>query len=176
MTTSDKTREQSEPGFSLFWGIYGQVAAALGALSLLVFTSHFFDVGLKGVIRDSFEWWVHTVRPVVGYPIHWMVQQLPEVWRFEVPDIVKDYFAVGIVSVFSLHRVDGPPSISDGGKELSHFLLVFFIWPFALTVTLFVMLEVLRGKESLRALYQMTLFAAPIIYLGLIFAANIWIL
>ncbi|MFN9355662.1 MAG: hypothetical protein ACK6A4_02380 [Alphaproteobacteria bacterium] len=174
MTTSDETRAQRGPGLSLFLGIYGQIAAVLGALSLIVFLGNVIDLGLKGVIREIVEWWVLNVRPIVGLPIHWLVQQLPETWRFEVPDILKDYFAVGVVTVLSLLRVevtfDGTSSISpltpDGREKLGLALLLLSVWP------LIVYWAIVAWNET-RLVF---LFLSPLIYLGLILASNTWLL
>lgn len=173
MATSDDAGESSGPKFSLFWGIYGQVAAVLGAFSLLVFTSHFIDVGLKGVIKDAFDWWVFNVRPLVGYPIQWLVQQLPEALRFEVPDIVKDYFAVGVVSSFSMVR-SAPSRLGEAFLSLS--LLYFFLWPVAVLYgLLFLFVEATRDAPDDDGFFGVVIYLAPLIYLGLILAANTWL-
>ncbi|MFN9355664.1 MAG: hypothetical protein ACK6A4_02390 [Alphaproteobacteria bacterium] len=182
MTTSDHAGESSGPKFSLFWGIYGQVAAVLGAITLLVFASHFVDVGLKGVIREAFDWWVLNVRPLVGQPIQWLVSQLPEAWRFEVPEIMKDYVAVGAVSLFSFVR-----TIFGYGGEWSEFFdwesiwtcfLLLTLWPlFMFWWPLWVSFDYFRGEKSDSEVVVFSwLYAAPLIYLILIFAANTWLL
>lgn len=198
MTTSYEAGESSGPKFSLFWGIYGQVAAILGAITFLVFISHFVDVGLKGVVREAFEWWVVNVRPLVGQPIQWLVQQTPETWRFEVPDAVKDYVAGGIVTALSWVRaqrvVVGPNRYVESGS----LALAFIAWPSFVAMPLFLSLtlfglfvaklfrgiDVGSGSPSFSEWLSSTigellpivsLSALPVVYLLLILVANIWL-
>ena len=73
------TVEPQETRTSLFWLAYGQVAAMLGAFSLLVFLTHVIEFGLQGVVREAFEGWTGYVRPTIGYPIQWCLDQLPKI-------------------------------------------------------------------------------------------------
>lgn len=94
-------------GVSLFWLVYGQIAAVLGALSLLALLTNFADFGLKGVVRTAFDLWAQTARPLAASLVHALVTVLPEAWRFEPPTILKDYAAVGVMLFFSHIRAFG---------------------------------------------------------------------
>lgn len=168
-----------KPKFSLFWGIYGQIAAIFGALSLLVFVGHFFDVGLKGVLRDAVQWWIDNVRPVVGAPVQWLINQLPESWRFELSPLWKDYLGVGVVSALAFVRAmfRMVPSVR-GGMPLVMLLLfglgIVLAWP-AWTIFGIVGFLVLSSQgEADATIWVMAL--SPLIYLGLALAANEWLL
>lgn len=176
---------------SLLLIVYGQIAAMFGAFSLLVFLTHFFDLGLKGVIREAFDGWVQSVRPVIGYPLEWVASLLPSYMRFAVPDVAKDYLGVGIVYALSeirarmalghLHPWNIPSKYRP--PWISNILRSIFLWP--LDMLLFVT-EVLssfasdEGTELDRLRRSLTtrlfvLTIAPLVYLGLLFATNAWL-
>lgn len=167
---------------AFLWLVYGQISAMIGALSLLVFITHFVDVGLDGAIRDTVQWWIQNVRPVVGYPIQWIVHQLPEAWRFEVPDVWKDYFAVGLVSVASFMRelfrtddyVGETPLGSDNPFLI--FLSVMLVWPMGVFGAIFTIAQDLLFDDwSAEKIRFFVLWLSPVFYLGAIVAANAWL-
>jgi hypothetical protein len=184
--------EKPAGGRSLFWLAYGQIAAMLGALSMLVFLTHLFDFELRGAVRDAVGVWTQVVRPLVGDPIQWLVNFLPANWRFEVGGIVKDYFAVALTFALSnlravlrflpdellsvgLHRV----GLFFGGLlmlvalvRLLALWLLWLLWPLLVPILL---IGPLTGVKQIadRTVALSTL--APLIYLGLLFAANAWL-
>lgn len=168
-------------GQSLFWLVYGQIAAMLGAFSLLVFLHNFFDLGLKGIIADAFEGWTGYVRPVVGVPLQWLSDRLPEAYRFDVPDVLKDYLAVGLVTATSLMRavaqVDGWSATREGISEELGFaagllLTAVVAWPVALFMGAWYTFD---NRQDASAPTIFVLWVTPLIYLGLLFAANAWL-
>lgn len=169
------TANGSEPrgGSSLFWLVYGQIAALLGAFSLLVFLTDFFNFGLKGVIQEVFDVWVTYVRPLVGHPLQALADLLPPEWRFAVPEPVKDYLAVGVVMQLSLLRTLALMGSSISRKTLLRSLNLILIWPLGVPAFLY---GYWRGSEIDREGAALTaMFLAPLIYLGLLLAANAWL-
>lgn len=168
MPATDQAR-RPEPGTSFFWLAYGQVAALLAAFSLLVFLTHFFDVGLKGLVREAFDVWTDHVRPFVGWPLQALVGLSP--WRVEVPDIVKDYLAVGLVLALSFHRMTLVLFAGRFPREMGYALWLVvcgLLWPLAVPWTI-------RDVSDRRALKAVVIWLAPLLYLVLLFVAN-WIL
>lgn len=160
---------------SVVWLAYGQIAAMLGAFSTLVFLTHFFDVGLKGVVREAFEGWVHYVRPWVGYPLERVINLLPQEWRFPIPTLVLDYVAVGITSFLGVVRmfptVLRPPTWGDGWWLLTMSLL---LWPYFLFHRIRLFLGTgLSWHPEVRNRWLG--YFAPFIYLALLFAANFFL-
>lgn len=163
---------------SLLWLVYGQIAAMLGAFSLLVFLTHFVDVGLKGIVRDAFEGWVAYVRPIIGYPLQLLIDQLPEAWRFDLPNAVKDYLAVGVVLEVSFERAVAlhPDYWKDVRKLrpgqivtwVSNVLATIVIWPKLVVAALS---DLVVGKWPLFHV----VWLSPLVYLGLLLAANAWL-
>lgn len=191
---------QRENSFSFLWRAYGQVAAMLGAFSLLVFLTHFYDFGLKGVVRDAFDVWTENVRPFVGHPIQWAVNLLPEAWRFEVTPIVKDYFGVSLVTLGSMMRAgfagdeesESPAGIETILRMLATTALA-MLWPIAIVLFLFVLVtddlpEEWRQEDSAnkelrdgfiarrnRFRLTMAIVLSPLIYLAGLFALNAYL-
>lgn len=185
-------REQAgerHPGTDFLWFVYSQAAAMLGAFSLLVFLSHFFDFGLKGIIADAMAVWNGSVRPMIGRPLQWIVDLLPASLRFHLTDLQKDYCAVGLVAVFSAARIAirdrlflGRTPIWHGAwiaEIVSHLwglIWLFFFWPVALAyllVTLPFAIFVADDRQHLwRSVARAAVFLAPLAYLGALFAAN----
>lgn len=149
-------------GRSLFWLMYAQIAAMLGAFSFVVFLRNYVDLGLRGVIEQAVDGWVRVVRLLVGLPLQAIADLLPEAWRFHVPVVATDYLAVGILMVFSAVRVFGRPPV--GGA-----VLTLFLWPVVLGAAL------LRMAETAEKRREITVMLTPFIYLGLLFAANAWL-
>ena len=172
MTTSEEAREQGGPGFSLFWGIYGQVASVLGALSLIVFLSSIIDLGPHGIVREAIDWWVESVRPL-GAPAFdqyekYSGQALSDFWR--------DYFLLGVITTISYARsIRGEKSMSAVGIIIFciELALNFYAWPLVILKT---QLERLRDHPTPSALVQVAIVFSPVIYFGLILAANTWLL
>ena len=161
-------------GTSIFWLVYGQIAAMLGAFSLLVFLTHFFDVGLKGVIRDAFDAWVTYVRPVIGFPLQFIVELLPDKWRFAVPEFAKYYLVVGIVTLASYVRfgLHSRYSFFPRGyvvRVLIALLEPLLAWPYWTIKWLW------RGLVGPWPLAGIATFLSPVLYLALLFAANAWL-
>lgn len=169
---------EAKQGRSFFWLVYGQIAAMLGAFSILVFVTHFVDVGLKGIIAQAFEGWVQYVRPAVGLPLQWIIDLLPPAWRIEVPDVAKDYAAVGLVNVLSFvraHRAYGEPITFATRDDVVGLLFLLAFWPVMMGLTVAMALDFLVGRRE-PYLQRFVMWIAPLIYLGLLFAANAWLL
>jgi len=174
---SDGDEDKRGDRSSLFWLAYGQIAAMLGAFSLLVFASHFFDLGLKGVVREAFEGWVEYVRPTVGIPLQWLVDKLLEAWHFVVPTVVKDYFAIGLVLALSFFRalitVD-PDAFKRGDENVAtgvfmYMTLLTVAWPIGALIIWRAFARVDRARIFFGLLF------APLVYLALLVAANVWL-
>jgi hypothetical protein len=183
MTAIEQPEGRRPP--SAFWFAYGQVTAMLGALSLLVFLTHLFDFGLKGVVRDAFDVWTQYVRPFVGHPLQWLVNQLPEALRFKLSDTWKDYFAAGGVLFLSQFRFAlreelalGRPFASQVVALAIVFFPLFLFWPLWIVVLLPSLFAGGGGSTQgvdERLNRQAIAGLAPLLYLGLLFAANAWL-
>jgi hypothetical protein len=168
--------EQTTSRQGIFLLIYGQVMALLGAFSLLVVLTHFFELGLRGVVQDAFEVWRNNIRPLFGHPLQGLVDLLPKTLQFAVPDLIKDYLAVGAVSAFSWARamVVGGFRLRLSAIEWMSILLV--AWPFGVGQMLYEWVgDIMSGQKEINYLPFMALFFAPLVYLGLLFAANAWL-
>lgn len=151
----------------------------LGAFSLLVFLTDFVDVGLKGVIRDAFDGWVFYVRPAAGYLLQLLNSLLPSGWRFELQPIEKDYFAVGLVLSLSFLRSLGlTRSTRSLIANLALFAGTMLVWPLALVggVAALLYTALVGDADYQRIGRDVALIYSPLIYLGLLFAANAWLL
>jgi hypothetical protein len=162
MSTTE-TKEPPVSGFSLFWLAYGQVAAILGAISLIVIAGHFVDFGLKGVVQQTVEWWIENVRPLFGAIFQGLINLLPEGWRFELHDFFKDYLVVGIILILSAMRVDAEARTPR--FLLGTMPLLLIMWPYWIWFVIFPVTE--RTNLS-----EIILWLAPLIYMALILLLN----
>jgi hypothetical protein len=175
MTPEDTSRSaDSRPG-SVLWLVYGQVSAMLGAFSLLVLVSQFVEVGLNDVIRTAADYWAYQVRPLVGYPIQLLVDQLPAGARFDVAPAAKDYVAVGLVSSLAYVR-----ALNVVGVRVSLWMLfptcalLVVAWP--LFAWFFARRAVSSGLAGSGRFWSfLAIWLAPLMYLSLLFAANSWL-
>lgn len=182
-------KQPASTGPALFWLVYGQIAAMLGAFSVMVFLTNFFDLGLKGVIREAVDGWLQYVRPLIGHALSWVVERLG--LQIDLRDEIKDYAAVGIVQFAALIRggaiaFDSHP-LSSGQVAILRFGVVLVgvtsvvFWPIYLVLTaggglLALFVNRLWPIEGLPQLVlASTLALAPLIYLALLFAANAWL-
>lgn len=179
MTATERANDATEPQstLSLLWIMYGQVAAMLGAFSLLALLSNFGDLGLRGVIREAFEMWAEYVRPLVGQPLQWLADAFG--WQIALPTVAKDYVAVGFVLGLSLLRTVSilrRATFSTFGLILAFGVLPIG-WPLFIAAMLLAIF--FEGDRSPRALRRGTtfisVFLAPLVYLALLFAANTWL-
>jgi hypothetical protein len=90
----------------LVWVAYQQVAGVMGAFALLVFLGEVFHLGWRGILNSLVGVWSEYIRPIVKWmadgivwPFEWAFN-----WHIEIPLVVRDYFAVGLVFLFSLAR------------------------------------------------------------------------
>lgn len=159
----------------------------LAAFSLLVFSTHVFDFELKGLFRDAFAAWTTLVRPFVGHPTQWLVDQLPEAWRFEVPSVAKDYFATAGVLMLSWVRAIAR-ELSKPGFAARHpldaaavlqllrllvlCLALSLMWPLTMLAILDAVFERNADWPAAKILIS---WIWPLAYLGLLFAANVWL-
>ena len=145
MTFEDTEQVQDEPSRrrpgNLFWGAYSQVSAVLGALSMLVFLSEAFGLGIKGVLAKLVSVWSAVVRPgvkwltdVVVFPFGWLFH-----WNIEVPLWLRDYLSVGLILVLSSIRArvaykNSPIPERAKGLSLGYMLGALFFWPLIVIV------------------------------------------
>jgi hypothetical protein len=85
------------------WGAYRHVAAVLGAFSMLVFFGELLDLGWRGILARLVGVWSEYVRPSVEWifqcltwPVEWAFD-----WNIDVPLLVRDYVAVGLLVISS---------------------------------------------------------------------------
>lgn len=166
---------------AVLWLAYGQVSAVLGAISLLVFVSHFVDLGLRGMIADAVQSWRRYVRPVVGYPLQAIVNELPASLRFQLSPEAKDYFAVGLVSIFSFLRlvrtlkIDLWHRVDTLGRTVVGSLLVLVAWPVTLVLVASMFASAplwLHSRDARIAAGRTVLWLMPLAYLAAILALN----
>lgn len=174
MTTANGGEPKA--GTPIFWLVYGQIAAMLGAFSFLVLLQNFINVGLNGVVAQAFEGWVQYIRPIVGLPVQALVDLLPDTWRFQTSPVEQDYLAVGLVLFLSYVRT--VLTLRRGYFSVGWLVLTFVAlligWPAMIVGMLYGAFFV--GDTSSGALLRagafITIFLAPLIYLGFLFAAN----
>jgi hypothetical protein len=148
---------------------YGQVAAMLGAFSLLVFLGHFMDVGLEGLVADAVEEWQTHVRPILSYPFQALINLLPESVRFELSPLAQDYLSVGVVSAASFLRMRRLTGIRDTEPIWLYpaaIIGLVLLWPYFAGLSLLGAL--LPGTEQRGSLLHL----APLFYLAVLFVAN----
>jgi hypothetical protein len=183
--TSMAERAQREERTSLLWLVYGQIAAMLAAFSLLVFLTHFLDVGLKGVVHNAFDVWTGTLRPTIGHLAEWIVALLPPDLRFHLSDFWKDYLSVGIVSTLSNFRARAAMGSSRSISVLEGFIHP-LTWPVLILSAICIYSYLLltsfvhvgpRGFATfpVRLVGVPLLWLAPLIYLAVLFVANAWL-
>lgn len=150
------TNDTQEP-HGLGWGyvIYQQIVGILGALALLSFIGNFVDFDWRGAVRSLMDVWDATVRPAMKLVTDVTVVPLLKAlfkFEFEVPVIVRDYLAVGLVlfagSFRAAHAEARRQGLSTGeffrnlftrylGRFVAFFGMSLTIWPVIVVDVLF---------------------------------------
>lgn len=185
--------EQREEPRGLGWGyiIYQQIAGVIGAFALVAFLGNFVQVDWRGALRELVEAWDLYVRPAVALVFNLTVSAAVKALlkiEFEVPLVVRDYFSVGFVLIFSHVRMlrYAHRSYLERGKlkhpvgflryalnpgMLQHYVTDLFLWPFVVAK------ELGRfGKMSLWGIGLRLMMLAPLMYFLLLLAANFLLL
>ncbi len=170
---------------ALFWTLYSQVTGVLGALGIIVFASHFVAFDLHGIVESLFSFWTGSVRPFVGLVLAVTVEPLLRLFSvdFAVPTVVKDYLGAGFVLAFSFLRmmfvaedVGSFWKIDLQGKAralVATFILLPLIWPLmVIAFPLNLLWLQWKGTAPTGATKRTLLVLTPIIYVGVLFAAN----
>lgn len=86
---------------------YQQVGAALGALSLLALSSHFFEIKWQQMFAQAIGVWDIVVRPVFKWILNDVAGRAIEVLtgnHFEFQLVWRDYISVGTIMFMSIMR------------------------------------------------------------------------
>ena len=98
------------------WAAYQHVAGIFGAFSMAVFAGEVFGLGWRGILNRLVGVWDQFLRP----PVKWVVDAITWPfewafdWRVEVPLLIRDYLAVGLVYWLSSLRVGMRAGMNDG--------------------------------------------------------------
>jgi hypothetical protein len=121
--------------------LYAQFAGVIGALAAMALLSNIIDLGLKGLVADVFAMWTGKVRPLIGMPLQWAIDALPDWMRFDPPVILKDYVALGftlwlstlrsIFMVFGMPQLRWHQLLGEIGAYVMTFFGLVFLWPVA---------------------------------------------
>jgi hypothetical protein len=184
---------------SLGAGAYQHVAGVLGAFALAAFASRVFALDWRGILADVVGVWDTYVRPVtksVADAIVWPVERVFG-WSIDVPVLVRDYVAVGLVLFLSFARATNLTGeralIVVRHREQRRLTLLMLLsclvaWPIVALLMLLILPIVIplmtryvdeQGlpREGLGKRRQaMVLTLLPLVYLGLLLAVNYLIL
>lgn len=183
----DGAVQTSQPKFVLSLGyvVYQQIAGVIGAFALIAFLGHFVHIDWRGALGDLVGLWDQHVRPAVKLVfdvlIVWPLQRWLDL-NIEIPLIVRDYFAVGLVQALSFERVAIGADLGRGGGvravarrhlRVRHWWFVIknlAMWPYQIVLDV-------RGiwaprvKTTAASGYN-ALILAPFAFLALLLAAN----
>ena len=170
---------------TLFWAAYSQVTGVVGALSIVVFASHFVAFDLHGIVESLFSFWTGSVRPLVGLVLAVTVEPFLRLFGADiaVPAVVQDYLGAGFVLAFSFVRmifvagdVGSFRKLDLQGKTralVATFLVLPLIWPFmAIAFPANFLWHSWKGTAEPGATKRTLLVLTPIIYVGVLFAAS----
>jgi hypothetical protein len=184
---------------SLGTGAYQHVAGVLGAFALAAFASRVFSLDWRGILADVVGVWDSYVRPVtrsVADAVVWPVERVFG-WTIEVPVLVRDYVAVGLVLFLSFARatnLTGERALTvlrhreQRRLTLLMLLACLVAWPVVALLMLLILPIVIPlmtryvdehglSREGLgKRRHAMVLTLLPLVYLGLLLAVNYLIL
>lgn len=175
-------------GFPLL--VYQQVAGMIGAFALAALVSHVAEIDWRGALAAAIDVWDTYVRTavkgaldlIIVMPLAWLFE-----WRIDIPLLVRDYVSVGLMLFLSSVRVDRIFAFVSLAEvyEKRHYLTNFFVYLIAWPYVVFELLARLLGAEfdehaysapRSMVLYAHLLALTPIIYFGLLVAANYFLL
>jgi len=102
-SNSAERSDLSKLGFA----IYEHISAILAAIALAAFIGHFINFDWRGAINQLFSAWDAVVRPTVKQILDiTIVRPLARLfnWHINIPVLVRDYIAVGLVFLMSFVR------------------------------------------------------------------------
>lgn len=197
MSGSEERGSVARQGIGAAFRVYQHVAAVLATIALASLVAKAFDYGWRGVIAELITYWDQYARPVarafvdaaIVTPLGWVGL------RIELDEAAIDYLAVGLIATTSWSRQwsrlgesyaepGWPPWKRYAAQGVAGlyfgFLCVFFWWMLVAAFSFFAFVGVVRllgpagenDREEVRVLAGMLLTLLPLIYLGVLFAAN----
>lgn len=153
-------------GAKLVGFAYGQtVAIVLGFALLMLLTNATGAEFFKGDVRELYDAWVQYLRPAVGVPLQWLVDHLPQSYRFIVPAAVADYLLVGFSFLLWESRRGFPPLRFFGA-----ILVMLLMWPLILFV-FWPTSQLIMGTKRGNVDVTWTQWLPPLVYGAAWFAA-----
>ncbi len=157
--------------------IFQHISAMLTALAVLALIAHFIVLDWRGAMAQLFNVWNSTVRPQLHYILH-VVVETPLQWlgiSIVIPNIVRDYVAVGIAINLTFIRAEGgqfwapfaflakPDSIRDSIRALKYPALFAGICIYQLLVrlTAFLTLVIALPLQMLSTYASKAIFPFP---------------
>ncbi|MEQ1865759.1 MAG: hypothetical protein ABL996_14055 [Micropepsaceae bacterium] len=148
-------------------------------------------LSLSNILHDAIAWheffrvfgeaWAEVMRPLVTFLFSWLF----DFFKFEIPSFVKDYLAIGLISMIGSGRVayyaesGGTDSVATGwfnSNEFAFWLRIFFwalilltLWPIGIVMYVAMSFAERNFEDAVKETY---FIGSTYLYFGLLLVIN----